>query len=256
MRLRLSLTTRAHSIPWENLLRPGRGVIYHLLHSVSPTFTRALHDSGWGPHGMTPFAHNHPTFPQAPRTRGVFTVDGPGYLSIASPLPDLIDTLANALSPGQLLDWHGTALQVTDITRISPPEFADGRADFRTTTPVVVKATTDPDDLTAPRKGRDVLPHEQGFITALTHNLRRKATTLDLDPHVTINGPTWNGTKRGFATPTGRRTGAPIQINLHASPPLLQALWSWGLGQANSTGFGWITHPHDTPRPQKTSPTA
>ncbi|WP_425329410.1 CRISPR-associated endoribonuclease Cas6 [Streptomyces inhibens] len=32
-----------------------------------------------------------------------------------------------------------------------------------------------------------------------------------------------------------------MEVELSGPPKTLRALWSWGLGQANSAGFGWVS---------------
>jgi CRISPR-associated endoribonuclease Cas6 len=84
------------------------------------------------------------------------------------------------------------------------------------------------------------MPTDPEFPVYLTGNLRRKAETLGLDPEVALERITWIGTKRSFAVGDGMKTGAAVEVELRAAPETLQAVWSWGLGQANSAGFGWV----------------
>jgi CRISPR-associated endoribonuclease Cas6 len=73
-------------------------------------------------------------------------------------------------------------------------------------------------------------------MRALAGNLRRKAETLGLDPEAV----TWAAPKRSFAVSDGLKPGAAVEVELRGAPRTLQAVWSWGLGQANSAGFGWV----------------
>ncbi|MCP2170351.1 CRISPR-associated endoribonuclease Cas6 [Goodfellowiella coeruleoviolacea] len=240
MRLRIEVTTQASSIPWDNLLRPGRGLIYNLLSEAAPDLATRLHEEGWGRHRIVPFGHGAPTFPKARRTPGVYGAGGRGWLELGSPLPEVVEAWQRALADRQVLDWGGVALQVRKLVPVEAPAFADGKAEFRTATPVVLKAPVlAPAGASGGGRHRELLPYEEGFMEAFHHNLRRKAETLDLDPEVTATR-TWVGAKRSFTVKSGRRVGAPLGVELQGSPALLRALWSWGLGQANPAGFGWI----------------
>lgn len=239
MRLRIDVRTRADHIPWHNVLRPGRGLLYTLTNTTKPELGEQLHNDGWGPHGMVPLGHGAPIFPRARRQRGKYAAGGRGHLQIGSPLPGVVQHWAEALADQSLLDWGGIALEIVGITALTPPAFSDGMATFRTATPLTIKALPNSGNRLR-RPGTEILPHETGFLQALQHNLRRKAETLDLEPDITADSPTWIGAKRSYTIGQGSRTGAPVEITLHGAPRTLRALWSWGLGQANAAGFGWI----------------
>ena len=55
-----------------------------------------------------------------------------------------------------------------------------------------------------------------------------------------LDAITWVGPKRSFAVADGLKPGAPVEAELRGAPETLRAIWSWGLGQANSAGFGWV----------------
>ena len=63
--------TRAESVPWREVLRPGRGLAYGWLTETAPDLSERLHGAGWGPHGMVPFGYGAPRFARATRRRGV-----------------------------------------------------------------------------------------------------------------------------------------------------------------------------------------
>ena len=84
MRLRVGISTAACEIPWDCVLRPGRGVCYSLLAVGAPELGEMLHEKGWGPYGMVPFGFSGPVFPAAPRRRGVYTAEGWGGWSLAA----------------------------------------------------------------------------------------------------------------------------------------------------------------------------
>lgn len=82
-----------------------------------------------------------------------------------------------------------------------------------------------------------------GRARGLQSNLRRKAVTLGLDPEVTLESVGWIGPKRSFAVGSGgggKKPGACVEVVVSGAPETLSALHSWGLGQANGTGMGWI----------------
>ena len=87
------------------------------------------------------------------------------------------------------------------------------------------------------------LPGEPEWDAYMQSNLRRKAVTLGLDPEVTLENVGWVGPKRSFnvgGRAGGKKPGACVEITVSGEPETLSALHSWGLGQANSTGMGWI----------------
>jgi CRISPR-associated endoribonuclease Cas6 len=189
---------------------------------------------------MVPFGYGAPLFPIARRQRGVYATGGPGVLEFGSPLGEVVEAWANELSRCELIDWGGTALRIRRVTLVDPPEFTAGRATMRTRTPVVIKGSGR--DANGERATRQawLLPGETEFDFSFVHNLRRKAQTLGLSAEVSLDTISWIGPKRSFAVGGGAKPGAEIEAELSGDPELLQALWSWGLGQANAAGFGWV----------------
>lgn len=240
MRLRANIRTQAESIPWPEVIRPGRGLAYSLLEEAHPELGHRLHGEGWGPHGMVPFGYGAPVFPARRRRRGVYTTGGAGTVEFGSPLMDVVEGWAAALSGQTVLDWGGVALRVDQVEAVEAPGFADGWARLRTATPVVMKGSGRTEDGTRVTRQAWLLPGEPEYDAYLAGNLRRKAETLGLDPEVSLERITWRGAKRSFAVKGGMRVGAPVEVELRGAPETLQAIWSWGLGQANATGFGWV----------------
>lgn len=233
MRIRVEVTTSATELPWSRVLAPGRGLAYDLLRDDAPDLALQLHSAGWGAFGMVPFGYGPPVFPSARRRRGVYAVGGAGFLELGSPLPSVVQAWTAALRRRDVLDWGGIALRVRDLYVVDPPCFESGSARVRTDTPVVLKAP--------PSDGRSwVLPTEPGFGASFQHNLVRKAQTLGLAPDIDLDAVTWVGPKRSFVVGDGAKPGAAVEVELFGDPALLRAIWSWGLGQANSAGFGWI----------------
>ncbi|MFC4035130.1 CRISPR-associated endoribonuclease Cas6 [Streptomyces polygonati] len=131
------------------------------------------------------------------------------------------------------------------IEAVQAPVFASGRAVFRTVTPVVMKSSGR--DEAGERVGRQAwcLPGEPEWDVYVQGNLRRKAETLGLDPDVTLEGVGWVGPKRSFAVAGaggagGKKPGACVEVSVSGAPETLSAIASWGVGQANSAGMGWI----------------
>jgi len=240
MRLRMEVSTSATEVPWREVLRPGRSLLYDLLAHGAPELGRQLHDNGFGPHGMVPFGYSAPLFPQAPRKRGAYAAGGRGFIEIGSPLLASVEGWAIALAARELLDWGGVALRLLKVVPLDPPEFASGRARLRTVTPVVMKGSGRDEDGTRQTRQGWVLPAEPEFPAYFAQNLKRKAETLGLDPDIELDAITWIGPKRSFAVSGGLKPGAPVEAELRGAPDVLQAIWSWGLGQANSAGFGWV----------------
>lgn len=240
MRLRVEVTTSASGLPWPDVLRPGRSLIYDLLDRGAPDLGRELHSSGFGPHRMVPFGHSAPVFPGARRRRGSYAAGGDGLVEIGSPVAEVVDGWVRGLAGRELIDWGGVAFQVRKVALLDPPVFSTGRARFRTVTPVVMKGSGRDGDGVRTTRQAWVLPGEPEFGSYFARNLRRKAETLGLDPDVELEAVTWVGPKRSFAVSDGLKPGAAVEAELRGAPETLRAIWSWGLGQANSAGFGWV----------------
>lgn len=239
MRLRLHLTTRARTIPWEELHRPGRALIYSLLTDADPQLAEEIHARGWGPRRMAPFGFCPPVFPAAPRVRARYAAGGAGWMEIGTPVPRVAHALVTALTRRRVIDWGGTALHLRRLDlHAPPPTLATGRATWTTTTEIVIKN---------PGRGGLVwlLPGDSGWEGRLGRNLRRKAETLGLPADVTVLRALWSGPRRAHVVATGndgRKTGARARVTLRGHPRVLAALWCWGLGEATGAGFGWIDH--------------
>jgi CRISPR-associated endoribonuclease Cas6 len=240
MRLRFEVTTSAQEVPWRSVLRPGRSLLYDLLARGAPDLGRELHDSGFGPHRMVPFGYGAPVFAGVPRRRGAYAAGGHGVVEAGSPVPEIVQGWARGLAGRELIDWGGIALRMQAVVPVDPPGFASGRARMRTITPVVMKGSGRDGDGVRTTRQAWVLPGEPEFGAYLAGNLRRKAETLGLDPEVELEAITWVGPKRSFAVSDGLKPGAAVEVELRGAQRTLQAIWSWGLGQANSAGFGWV----------------
>ncbi|NJQ08321.1 CRISPR-associated protein Cas6 [Streptomyces lonarensis] len=234
------MTTSAQEIPWPSVLSPGRSLVYGLLARHAPQLGRRLHAEGHGVHRMAPFGHSAPYFPHAARSRGRYAAGGSGTIEFGSPLSELLEAVARGLAGREVLDWGGVALRVTGLAAVEPPSFASGLATFRTTTPVVMKSA-------GGERGGDQLPRQQwllpgdpGWAAYLQGNLVRKAETLGLKPAIEVVSVGSVGPKRSFSVGSGKKPGATIEVTLRGEPDVLAAVWSWGLGQGNSAGFGWI----------------
>ncbi|WP_233508267.1 CRISPR-associated endoribonuclease Cas6 [Spongiactinospora gelatinilytica] len=214
--------------------------MYDVLAREAPAVGTQLHDQGAPPYGMVPIGHGAPIFPKAERRRKAYPVGGRGEIEFGSPMFDLVAILAQGFKRRELLDWGGVALRVLNVVTVEPPAFKDGRARFRAVTPVVMKGSgRDSTGRVVTRQGW-LLPTDFEFPVFFQNNLRRKAETLGLDPEVSLTAITWVGAKRSFSVGPGSKPGAPLEVELTGPPQTLQAIWSWGLGQANLAGFGWI----------------
>ncbi|MCX4970988.1 hypothetical protein OHA98_40965 [Streptomyces sp. NBC_00654] len=161
-------------------------------------------------------------------------------------MSEVVEGWAAALSSTSVIAWGPAAFIVDDVEPVEAPAFPSGRAVFRTTTPVVMKASGM--DASGARTTRQAwcLPGEPEWDVYVEGNLRRKAETLGLDPDLTLEDVTWAGPKRSFAVssasgPGGKKPGACVEVALSGPPETLSALHSWGVGQANSAGMGWIS---------------
>ncbi|MGH3978170.1 MAG: CRISPR-associated endoribonuclease Cas6 [Pseudonocardiaceae bacterium] len=240
MRLHLDVRTAAEQLPWCEVLRPGRALAYGLLARADPELGARLHNGGWGVHRMGPFGHSAPVFPAARRRPGAYAVGGQGRVELGSPLLAVVQAWAASLAGQRVIDWGGAAFHVDSVHVVEPPSFTSGYARLRTTTPVVMKGSGRDEEGRRVTRQAWLLPTDSEFPVYFTENLRRKAETLGVDPDVTLERITWVGMKRSFAVGNGQKTGAPVEVELRAAPESLQALWSWGLGQANTAGFGWV----------------
>jgi CRISPR-associated endoribonuclease Cas6 len=217
-------------LAWGQVLTPGRGLVYRALEDYDPQLGRQLHDAGFGPFRLRPFGFCPPTFRSAPRAAGAYAVGGTGSVAFGSPLLVVAEAVAKAVAGRQVLHWGAAPLEVRSVVAVDPPRFLTGQAEWHTTTPVVVKGGH-PD--------RFLLPGDPGWLDGLLGNLQRKAATLGLDDAVEAE-LVWAGARRLFRVDGSARIGAPVNMRVLAAPETLAAVWSWGLGQANSAGFGWI----------------
>ncbi|TYK52601.1 CRISPR-associated endoribonuclease Cas6 [Actinomadura decatromicini] len=244
MRLRLTFHTGARELPWEDVLAPGRALAYALLGRGAPELGQALHDAGWGPHKLRPFGYGAPVFPAARRRRGVYAADGRGVLEFGSPLIAVVEGWAAALASIPVLAWGATAFIVDRVEPVEAPKFETGKAVFRTETPVVMKGSGRDESGARERREAWCLPGEPEWDFYVQRNLQRKAAALGLDPEVTLENVGWIGHKRSFAVGSaggGKKPGARVEVMVSGAPETLSALHSWGLGQDNSAGMGWIS---------------
>lgn len=228
---------------WDEVLAPGRALAYSLLERGAPELGQVLHKSGWGEHGLVPFGYGAPVFPAATRRRGVYAAEGPGILEFGSPLLAVVEGWAAALASIPVLAWGATAFIVDKVEPVEAPAFSSGKAVFRTVTPVVMKGSGRDESGARTRRQAWCLPGEPEWDAYVQQNLRRKAMTMGLDPEVTLEHIGWIGPKRSFSVGSGavgKKPGACVEVMLSGAPETLSALHSWGLGQANSTGMGWI----------------
>jgi CRISPR-associated endoribonuclease Cas6 len=193
---------------------------------------------------MVPLGYGAPVFPAASRRRGVYAAQGPGLLELGSPLPEVVQGWAAALASMPVLAWGATAFIVDRVEVVEAPAFPAGHAVLRTVTPVVMKSSGRDDAGVRTRRQAWCLPGEAEWDVYMQGNIRRKAETLGLDPRVSLEAVHWVGPKRSFAVTGsgggGRKPGACVEVALSGAPETLEALHSWGLGQANSAGMGWI----------------
>jgi CRISPR-associated endoribonuclease Cas6 len=217
-----------------------------LLQRTAPELAARLHDTGYGLHRMVPFGYSAPMFPAARRRPRVYAAGGPGIVELGSPLPEVVLAWAEALRDMPVIAWGPVAFIVDSIEAVDPPEFAAGVATFRTSTPVVMKSSGLSPSGTRTTRQAWCLPGEPEWDVYMQGNLRRKAETLSLDPDVTLESVNWVGAKRSFVVAAsdgsgGKKPGACVEVRVSGSPETLRAIHSWGLGQANSTGMGWIS---------------
>jgi CRISPR-associated endoribonuclease Cas6 len=237
MRVLVEITTSATELPWNKVIGPGRGLAYNLLDRTAPSLGTVLHNDGWGVHRMVPLGHGAPVFPHAARRKGVYAAGGPGLIEFGSPLGYVIEALAEALCRDKIISWGGIDMRVVKVGLLEPPAYDEGVARMRTLTPVVIKG---PSGVHAGHRQGWVLPNEPTYAEHFERNLVRKAETLGLTPRVRLDRVISAGPQRSFSVGKGTKPGATVEVDLSGDPEILRALWSWGLGQANSAGFGWI----------------
>lgn len=244
MRLRVHVYTAAPAIPWEELHRPGRSLLYSLLDEADRPLAEEIHAHGWGPRRMAPFGFCPPVFPTAARRHGVYAAGGPGWLEIGTPVPGIAGRLAQSLTRRRVIDWGGIALRVNRIDLHTPPDdLSTGRTTWTTSTPITLRNT-------APGGHTWLLPGDNGWEGRLGLNLRRKAETLGLPQDLTVCALLWHGAKRAHTVASGgdgKKRGARARVVLRGHPDVLRALWCWGLGEATAAGFGWVENRHPVP---------
>lgn len=235
VRLRVAIHTRAREIPWDDVLRPGRSLVYSWLHKVAP----ALADEVHGGRSMAPFGYGYPTFPNVAPEPGRYAAGGDGWWEFGTYRPDIAHAVARFLAAKPLVNWGGVAVTVTGVAAARPPDHSGGRATWSTQTPVCVRTSRR-------ENNRCVLPREAGHLALLRASARRRATDTGIpiegDPQVWVHSA---GSRRSYLvsgsdTP---RIGAPLTVSVVAPPRLLDVLWAVGIGQQTGAGFGWVHSP-------------
>lgn len=229
-RLRVRVHTRAREIPWDDLLRPGRSLIYSWLHRHNPQAAAEIHDG----RGMAPFGYSYPTFPDAARREGVYAAGGHGWWDVGTTDARIARALAATLTAKPLVNWGGVALTVTGIDLVRPPVWPR-RVTWLTATPLVVRATKE-------QGSRCLLPDDPSWLPALRASLRSRARAAGVDGADANVWLRWAGGSRalGVSGSDVPRVGSVVRVQVQGSPGLLTVLWSTGLGQQTGAGFGWV----------------
>lgn len=239
MRIDVRLWTRAQTLPWDDLLRPGRDIIYQLLEETAPEMGRQLHQQQWRGQRRVPFNYSMPRFPDSPRKRGQYTSKGPGVWSLSSPFPEigeaLWEGLVKRMSRNPMLDWNGTALHLSGIDTPRQLKLHTDTVQMRTSTPVMSRNG----------QGRWLNHDDPEFAGQVQDNLEGKAKLLGLDtPQLTRIDRI--GPRKGYtissasADPRIHSQGNLMDATLTGSPEVLSAICDWGLGTRNTVGFGWV----------------
>lgn len=231
-RLRIHIHTRARHIPWDDVLRPGRSLLYSLLYQHDPRLAGRVHRSS----GMAPFGYSAPTFPGAARIRGVYAAGGDGWWDVGTTSRDIAAAWVAGLVTNPLLNWGGVAIKVVGVFVTTPPVWDGGAVVWRTTTPVCVRTTT-------AQGSKPLLPGDGSYLPALRASLRTRARSVGVplvaapQLHVLHVGGRRSYPVSGSDTP---RVGCPLAVRIAAPPQLLSVLWCTGIGQQTGAGFGWV----------------
>uniref|UniRef100_UPI000593C85D CRISPR-associated endoribonuclease Cas6 n=1 Tax=Nocardia paucivorans TaxID=114259 RepID=UPI000593C85D len=169
----------------------------------------------------------------------VYAAGGAGYVELGSPLPEVVAAWSVALARCGVIDWGGVALRVDGISLVETESDAE-TVRWRTRTPVVMKGSGRDDNGIRSTRQAWLLPREPEFHFHFENNLRRKAETLGLAPDVVLEQVTWVGPKRSFTVGDGLKPGASVEVVLRGDRKVINGIRDWGLGQANSAGFGWV----------------
>jgi len=231
MRIRLHVHTRA-AIGHDDLLRPGRSMLYGMLTAADPTLGQLLHAHQW--RGLAPFGHGglhlDPPEPSGKRT---------GIIEIGTPLAPIGQAWVQTLRTWQFIDWGGAALHLEKWSIMEPPPMPNrGPVRWHTCTPILVRASHG--------TTRELAPGHKQYMPQLGYNARKKLKSLGLPDRAMVLGikstsdaityKTLGDDKEDGAPKTGHL--ATVAVDAH--PDALRALWCWGLGHQTSAGFGWI----------------
>jgi CRISPR-associated endoribonuclease Cas6 len=228
MRFRVDVSAGDRTMPWPDVHGPARGVVYRLLSGQDAALATELHDRGWRGSSLRPVGLSPPLFRGAARRAGEYTTSDRGSVWFGSPVPRIAAALLASLPGRSEISWGTVLLAVRGVELDSASDFSSGEAVFQSVSPVLVK-----------HEDRFILPDDRPYVTRLEHNIRHKADLLglpsDVDVEVLAAGP-----QRSFTVRGALRVGAAVRARVAASPPLLGALHSWGLGLATNQGFGWL----------------
>lgn len=228
MRFRVDVAASAPSIAWSDVHGPARGVVYDLIKGQDPELATELHERGWQGHSLRPLGISPPLFAGTKNRKGIYTTSANGSLWFGSPVPRIAGCLLAALASRAEIRWGRTTLTVKGVQVDGTPDHSGGQAVFESVSPVIIK-----------HESRYLVPDDAHYVERLTHNLRHKADSLDLPNQVEVEVLA-AGERRRFDVQKGLRIGATARLQVRAAPPLLDALYDWGLGLNNNQAFGWV----------------
>jgi CRISPR-associated endoribonuclease Cas6 len=228
VRVRVDVAAGESAVAWRDVHGPARAVLYGLIGESQPGLAQELHDAGWRGSTLRPAGISPPVFRGAAARHGSYTTSADGSLWLGSPVAEIATALMKGLAGRKELRWGPLGLAVRGVELEAPPDHRQGRAEFATISPVLVK-----------HDSRFLLPGDALYADMLRRNIRHKADVLglpgDADVEVLDAGP-----RRGFEVGGARRIGATVRLRIAAAPALLDALYEWGLGLCTVQGFGWV----------------
>lgn len=220
--------------------------IYRVLQSASPRYAGLLHDNGDNPGGR---AYRY--FNYSPLQFRKASIDNMQRLiEIKDPVVQLQvgfhrDKTAGIFLRGlqqQNLVYigngrHGIRLQIESIRELNLPP-ARFRIRWLTLSPVVISQSNP-----AGKYSRYLSPDDKNYAAMICSNLLRRAgaekENIPLNFKAHVSGRPRLVTIKAGSNQQSRIKGYQYSFTLSAPPHIQQLLWNCGLGEKNSTGFGW-----------------
>ena len=240
MRLRVTFDFGEEALLEWGYLNHLRGLIYRAIALHSPRLASFLHDEGfeWNGKKYKPLTFSL-LFPRRKRAgpRGL-AVSGAATWFVSSPLPELVEAVAEGLLSMGVAKIGGERAAVSSVRVVEPPEFGH-EALFKTLSPIVASTGEEFEG----KFGKKFLsPDAPEFPEALRKNLEGKYAALHRRPPEgeVVFEPIPPFKSRLFEIEGTKVKCYELTLRARGSPELLRLAYDAGVGERNAQGFGML----------------